>query len=81
VQQGISEKVALVANLLGAFACGYALAYARSWRLALAMTSVVPCITITGAVMSKLLSTYTRSVACSSDLYAFFLILILLASL
>ena len=60
MQQGISEKVALVTNLLGSFVCGYVLAYARSWRLALAMTSVLPCIVITGAVMGKFVSTYMR---------------------
>ena len=60
MQQGISEKVALMADHLGAFACGYALAYARSWRLALAMTSVLPCIAITGAITNKLASTYMR---------------------
>jgi ATP-binding cassette subfamily B (MDR/TAP) protein 1 len=56
VQQGISEKVALVANFLGAFFCGFALAYARSWRLALAMSSMLPCIAITGGVMNKFVS-------------------------
>ena len=49
-----------MADHLGAFACGYALAYARSWRLALAMTSVLPCIAITGAITNKLASTYMR---------------------
>jgi ATP-binding cassette subfamily B (MDR/TAP) protein 1 len=60
VQQGISEKVALVANFLGAFVCGFALAYARSWRLALAMSSILPCIAITGGIMNKFISTYMQ---------------------
>jgi hypothetical protein len=44
----------------GAFFCGFALAYARSWRLALAMSSILPCIAITGAIMNKVVSTSMR---------------------
>ena len=57
MQQGISEKVAHVANFLGGFAAGYVLAYARSWRLALAMSSILPCVALTGAIMNKVVST------------------------
>ncbi|KAI9507265.1 P-loop containing nucleoside triphosphate hydrolase protein [Russula earlei] len=53
VQQGLSEKVALVVNFLGAFFTGFVLAYARNWRLALAMSSMLPLISITGAIMNK----------------------------
>ncbi|KAF8158097.1 P-loop containing nucleoside triphosphate hydrolase protein [Crassisporium funariophilum] len=60
VQQGISEKVALVVNFLAAFVTGFALAYARSWRLALAMSSILPCIAITGGVMNKFISAYMQ---------------------
>ncbi|KJA18017.1 hypothetical protein HYPSUDRAFT_169806 [Hypholoma sublateritium FD-334 SS-4] len=60
VQQGISEKVALVANFLSAFVTGFALAYGRSWRLALAMSSILPCIAITGGIMNKFISTYMQ---------------------
>ena len=60
VQQGISEKVALVVNFLGAFLCGFILAYIRSWRLALALSSILPCIGITGALMNKAISKYTQ---------------------
>ncbi|TCD62992.1 GTPase-activating protein [Steccherinum ochraceum] len=56
VQQGISEKVALVANFLAAFVTGFILAYIRSWRLALALSSILPCIAITGAIMNKMIS-------------------------
>ncbi|KAF5369355.1 hypothetical protein D9758_002765 [Tetrapyrgos nigripes] len=61
VQQGISEKVALVVNYLGAFTTGFILAYARSWRLALAMSSILPCIGIAGAVMNKFISKFMQS--------------------
>lgn len=87
IQQGISEKVALCAQFLGAFATGFIctldpplvalhktlvltppccpcpVAYARSWRLALAMTSILPCIAITGGIMQQFVSKYMRSVA------------------
>ncbi|KAK0201833.1 P-loop containing nucleoside triphosphate hydrolase protein [Desarmillaria ectypa] len=60
VQQGMSEKVALVVSFLSAFATGFILAYIRSWRLALALTSLLPCIGITGAVMNKAISKYMQ---------------------
>jgi len=62
VQQGISEKFALVVNFLAAFATGFILAYVRSWRLALALTSMLPCIGITGAFMNKFISSYMQYV-------------------
>ncbi len=31
----------------------FSVAYIRSWRLALAMSSVLPCIVLTGAIMNK----------------------------
>jgi len=60
VQQGISEKVALVVTFLGAFVCGFVLAYVRQWRLALAMSAMLPCIGITGAFMNKFVSKYMQ---------------------
>ncbi|KAF9221679.1 P-loop containing nucleoside triphosphate hydrolase protein [Gyrodon lividus] len=60
VQQGISEKVALVVNFICAFLTGFILAYARSWRLALAMSSILPCIGITGGIMNKFVSKYMQ---------------------
>lgn len=60
VQQGISEKVPIVVSFLAAFVTGFVLAYIRSWRLALALTSIFPCIAITGAVMNKFVSKYMQ---------------------
>ena len=62
VQGGLSEKVPIVASFISAFITGFALAYARSWRLALAMTSIIPCMGLTGGIMNKVMSTYTQSV-------------------
>lgn len=60
VQQGISEKVALAVTFVGAFITGYVIAYARSWRLALALTSVLPALGLTGGVMNKFVSSYVQ---------------------
>ncbi|KAI0032067.1 P-loop containing nucleoside triphosphate hydrolase protein [Vararia minispora EC-137] len=60
VQQGISEKVALVVMFLSSFFTGFILAYIRNWRLALALTSILPCIALTGAVMNRLISRYMQ---------------------
>lgn len=60
VQQGMSEKVALAISYISAFFTGFVLAYIQSWRLALAMSSILPCIAITGAVMNKFVSKYMQ---------------------
>ncbi|KAI0319342.1 multidrug resistance protein 1 [Amylostereum chailletii] len=60
VQQGISEKVALVVSFLSAFVTGFVLAYIRNWRLALALSSILPCIVIAGGVMNKFISKYMQ---------------------
>lgn len=60
MQQGISEKVALVVHFTAAFITGFVLAYIRSWRLALALTSILPCTAITGTVMNKFVAKYMQ---------------------
>ncbi|KAF7288516.1 hypothetical protein HMN09_01380600 [Mycena chlorophos] len=60
VQQGMSEKVALVVNFLSAFLTGFVVAYVRNWRLALAMSSILPCIAITGGVMNRVISKFQQ---------------------
>jgi ABC-type multidrug transport system fused ATPase/permease subunit len=67
VQQGISEKVALSVNFLSAFITGFALAYARSWRLALALTSIFPCIVVAGGMLGKVVSKHHQYVLTSLD--------------
>ncbi|KAI9573606.1 ste6-like protein [Boletus coccyginus] len=56
VQQGISQKVAIVLSFISAFITGFALAYSSCWRLALAMSSIIPCIAIAGGVMNRFLT-------------------------
>ncbi|KAI6166710.1 ste6-like protein [Pisolithus thermaeus] len=61
VQQGTSEKVALVVSFLSAFFAGFALAYTQSWRLALAISSILPCIAVTGALINKFAAKYAQA--------------------
>ena len=56
VQLGISEKVPVALSFIGAFVTGFVLAFARNWKLALACSSIVPCIAITGGVMNFFIS-------------------------
>ncbi|KAG1889242.1 P-loop containing nucleoside triphosphate hydrolase protein [Suillus subluteus] len=60
VQMGISEKVTVSVACISSFTTGFILAYARSWRLALALSSMIVCIIIIGAAMKKFLSKYTQ---------------------
>ncbi|KAL4068766.1 ABC transporter type 1, transmembrane domain-containing protein [Scleroderma yunnanense] len=60
VQQGMSEKVALAFSYISSFFTGFILAYTQCWRLALALTSIFPCISITGTIMNKFVSKYMR---------------------
>ena len=62
MQLGTSEKVPMVVSYIAAFFTGMILAYVRSWRLALALTSMIPCIGITGAVMNKFVAAYKTCV-------------------
>ncbi|KAI0361184.1 multidrug resistance protein 1 [Trametes cingulata] len=61
VQQGISEKVALSMNWISAFVSGYVVAYVRSWRLALAMSSILPCTIIATALFGGVISKYAMT--------------------
>ncbi|OCF58535.1 ATP-binding cassette, subfamily B (MDR/TAP), member 1 [Kwoniella mangroviensis CBS 10435] len=58
VQEGTSEKIALIAQFLGSFVAGFALAFARSWRLALACSAIFPVIIIAGGIMMTAMSRF-----------------------
>ena len=62
VQQGISEKVPLAISFLAAFVTGFTLAYVRNWRLALALSSILPAMLIIGGFMFRDLSKYIQYV-------------------
>ncbi|WVQ86009.1 hypothetical protein IAT38_008177 [Cryptococcus sp. DSM 104549] len=59
VQEGTSEKVALVVQYFGTFCCGFALAFARSPRLAGALFSIFPVIIISGTVMMTFMTKHS----------------------
>lgn len=67
VHLGIAEKVPLIAVCLGAFVTGFVLAYSQSWKLALAMTSIFPCIAMAGAVMTRCVDPHLPTAHCTSD--------------
>ncbi|KIY50319.1 P-loop containing nucleoside triphosphate hydrolase protein [Fistulina hepatica ATCC 64428] len=65
VQMGIGEKVAIAVQCLAAFVTGFVLAYVRNWRLALAMTSILPVVKHVVRVNESFLCKYplpTRSI-------------------
>ncbi|KAJ7087513.1 P-loop containing nucleoside triphosphate hydrolase protein [Mycena epipterygia] len=72
VQQGMSEKVPLLVSLASSFLTGFIVAFVRSWRLALAMCAIFPCIAIVGTITNKFMTRYMeitlKSVAESGSL-------------
>jgi len=50
----------VAASFLSAFVVGFVLAYIRQWKLALAMSSIIPMIGITGGLMNKFISKYMQ---------------------
>ncbi|KAJ7115594.1 P-loop containing nucleoside triphosphate hydrolase protein [Mycena crocata] len=72
VQQGISEKVPLLVSFISSFLSGFVVAFVRSWRLALAMCAIFPCIAIIGTVMNTFMTRYMqislKSIAKSGSL-------------
>ncbi|KAG2345376.1 P-loop containing nucleoside triphosphate hydrolase protein [Suillus weaverae] len=60
VQLGISEKVTIAITCISCFVVGFFIAFARSWRLALALSSIFVCIVIIGSVMKEFSSKYTQ---------------------
>ena len=60
VQDGTSEKVASSAQYLAAFVTGFVLAYIRNWRLALALSSILPGVIIAGSLMNHFTAEYMQ---------------------
>jgi ATP-binding cassette subfamily B (MDR/TAP) protein 1 len=57
----MSEKVPMITTLLVSFITGFVLAYARSWRLALAISSILPAMAVVGAIMNIFMAKCTKS--------------------
>lgn len=51
VQLGVGEKIPVITSFLASFVAGFALAFARNWKLTLALSSMLPCIVIAGVVI------------------------------
>ena len=47
-------------SFISAFTAGFIIAFVRQWKLALAVSSIVPMIAITGGLMNKFTSKYTQ---------------------
>ncbi|KAK4047990.1 hypothetical protein OIV83_005024 [Microbotryomycetes sp. JL201] len=60
IQEGISDKISITVMFLSTFVTGFVIAFIRNWRLALAISSIIPCIAIAGAVMNKFISKYKQ---------------------
>ncbi|GAA6062061.1 hypothetical protein JCM10212_003559 [Sporobolomyces blumeae] len=53
IQEGISDKVPMSAFFLGTFFAGFIIAIVRNWRLALVISTIIPCIALAGGAMNK----------------------------
>ncbi|PWN43517.1 putative Leptomycin B resistance protein pmd1 [Ceraceosorus guamensis] len=61
IQEGISDKVPMSFMFLATFVAGFAVAFAKSWLLALVMSSIVPCIIAAGALMNVLATKHQQT--------------------
>ncbi|KAJ7733032.1 P-loop containing nucleoside triphosphate hydrolase protein [Mycena metata] len=60
VQQGISEKVALSLFFVSGFISGFVIAFARSWRLAIVLMTMLPFMSLVGALLGRLMTRFTE---------------------
>ncbi|UZJ52082.1 hypothetical protein CBS101457_001402 [Exobasidium rhododendri] len=60
IQDGISDKVPMSMMFIATFVAGFAVAYAKSWELSLAMSSILPCIVGAGAAMNVFITKYQQ---------------------
>ncbi|MCO5599877.1 hypothetical protein L7F22_053984 [Adiantum nelumboides] len=60
IQEGISDKFPMSVMFVATFIAGFVVAYARSWQLSLAMSSVLPCIIGAGALMNVFVTKYQQ---------------------
>nr|GAT56645.1 predicted protein [Mycena chlorophos] len=60
VQQAISEKVPLAMTFIAELIAGFVIAFIHSWRLALALSTMLPAMMIIGGHMGVLSERYTK---------------------
>jgi ATP-binding cassette subfamily B (MDR/TAP) protein 1 len=66
IQEAISDKVPMSAFFLGSFFAGFIIAIIRNWRLALVISTIIPCIGLAGAFMNKFVTdAKTRQLAAT----------------
>ncbi|GAA6016489.1 hypothetical protein JCM11491_002338 [Sporobolomyces phaffii] len=53
IQEAISDKVPMSAFFMGSFFAGFIIAIVRNWRLALVISTIIPCIGLAGGAMNK----------------------------
>ncbi|KAK4704235.1 ATP-binding cassette, subfamily B (MDR/TAP), member 1, partial [Phenoliferia sp. Uapishka_3] len=58
IQEGISDKIPMTVMLLSTFVTGFVVAYVRNWRLALVVSTIIPCIALAGGFMNKFISAF-----------------------
>ncbi|BGP31976.1 hypothetical protein JCM10296v2_003755 [Rhodotorula toruloides] len=61
IQEGISDKIAISVFFIAIFISGFVIAIIRNWRLALVISTIIPCIAIAGGMMNKYMSAYKQN--------------------
>ncbi|GAA6027193.1 hypothetical protein JCM8097_002472 [Rhodosporidiobolus ruineniae] len=61
IQEAISDKIAISAQFVAIFIAGFVIAIIRNWRLALVISTIIPCIAIAGGTMNKYISGYKQA--------------------
>jgi len=56
IEEGIGDKIGAFLQWMSTFVCGFIIAFIHGWKLALVILSVVPVISLLGAVMMKVLT-------------------------
>ncbi|KAF8157643.1 P-loop containing nucleoside triphosphate hydrolase protein [Mycena galopus ATCC 62051] len=59
IQDGISEKIGHLMAFTASFLTGFIIAFVKCWQLALALSSILPFISISAGLMNKFLAKYT----------------------
>ncbi|KAF8168807.1 ste6-like protein [Mycena galopus ATCC 62051] len=63
IQDGISEKIGHLMAFTASFLTGFIIAFVKCWQLALALSSILPFISISAGLMNKFLAKYTTQVS------------------
>ncbi|KAJ7125819.1 P-loop containing nucleoside triphosphate hydrolase protein [Mycena crocata] len=63
IQDGISEKIGHLVAFTASFLTGFIIAFVKCWQLALALSSILPFISLSAGLMNKFLAKYTNQVS------------------